>query len=316
MQSGLSDKIQECRSILVTGASTGIGRATALLLAANGWRVFATVRNDEDGERLESDAAGRLRPVMLDVTDPQSIEDAAAEIGEVLGDHGLDALVNNAGIGLTAPVEFTAPDALRRIFEVNLFGQVAVIQAFLPLVRRARGRIVNIGSVADHLSPPFGGAMAASKAAFASMTAALRLELRAHEIEVVLIEPGSIDTPAVGKTFGSVDRQIAALGTNAEALYGNAMRTVAAAFARMEHAGSPPEAVARVIMRGLNDAPPKTRYQAGKDSLKLTWLSWALPERLLDLAILKTFGLRAGKATAWKRRHRTAGAQTRALGFR
>lgn len=281
------------RSILITGASTGIGRATALLLAARGWRVFATVRKLGDGDRLERDGHGRVQAVQIDVTDRPSISRAALEVEVALGGRGLDALLNNAGVGLTAPVEFTSAEALRNIFEVNLFGQIAVIQDFMPLLRRARGRMINVGSVADHITPPFGGAMAASKAAFASMSAALRLELRPEGIEVILVEPGSIDTPAVEKTLGDIDRRIASLGANAEALYGNNMRKVAKTFARMEHAGSPPEAVARVIMRALDDRKPRTRYPAGKDSRKLTWLAWALPERLLDRAILRTFGLSA-----------------------
>lgn len=281
------------RSILITGASTGIGHATALRLARNSWRVIATVRKDEDGQRLAADADGRIHPLKLDVTDQGSIASAAAEAEAALDGRGLDALLNNAGVGLTAPVEFTSATALRTIFDVNLFGQVAVIQAFLPLLRRARGRIVNIGSVADHLSPPFAGAMAASKAAFASITSALRLELNPQQIDVVLIEPGSINTPAVDKTLGGVDRKIAEMGPDAAAIYGRAMRTVANAFERMERSGSPPDAVAAVIERALNARRPKTRYPAGKGSHKLSWLAWVLPERLLDRAILRTFGLSA-----------------------
>ena len=227
----------------------------------------------------------------LDVTDPQSVGRALAGIEKKLAGGGLNALLNNAGVGLTAPVEFTSAEALRSIFEVNLFGQIAVIQAFLPLLRRAQGRIVNIGSVADHLTPPFGGAMAASKAAFASMTAALRLELKPQGVEVILIEPGSINTPAVDKTLGGIERKIADLGGEGASLYGGAMRTVAETFARMEHAGSSPDVVAAVIERALNARRPKIRYPAGKEARKLTWLSWALPERLLDAAVLKTFGL-------------------------
>jgi NAD(P)-dependent dehydrogenase (short-subunit alcohol dehydrogenase family) len=279
------------RTILITGASSGIGRATALRLAESGWRVFASVRKEADGRRLAAEARGRLEPVRLDVTDRGSIAEAAAHIEAALGGGGLDALLNNAGVGMTAPVEFTADEALKNIFEVNLFGQIAVIQQFLPLLRRTRGRIVNIGSVADHLTPPFAGAMAASKAAFASMSSALRLELKGQGIDVILIEPGSIDTPAVEKTLGGVEDRIAALGREGAALYGDAMRTVAATFARMEHSGSPPDVVARVIERALKDRDPRTRYPAGKESLKLTWLAWALPEKLLDRAILRTFGL-------------------------
>lgn len=286
------------RSVLITGASTGIGRATAVRLARGSWRVFATVRKDEDGERLAVEGKGRIQPIKLDVTNSKSIAAAAEELQGALGDGGLDALINNAGVGLTAPVEFTSAKAFRTIFEVNLFGQIAVIQAFLPLLRKARGRIVNIGSVADHLTPPFGGAMAASKAAFASMSAALRLELKPQQVDVVLIEPGSINTPAVDKTLGGIDRKIEDLGPDGAALYGSGMRSVAETFARMERAGSQPDVVAAVIERALNARTPKTRYPAGKESRKLTWLAWALPERLLDVAVLKTFGLSTKAASS------------------
>ncbi|HEU4636199.1 MAG TPA: SDR family NAD(P)-dependent oxidoreductase [Edaphobacter sp.] len=279
------------RAILITGASSGIGRATALRLVRHGWRVFATVRKESDAEALRSAAQGDLEIIYLDVADPASIAAAAREVEHRLEQRGLDALLNNAGIGMTAPVEHTSLDQLRHIFEVNLFGQIAVIQAFLPLVRRAKGRIVNIGSVGDHITPPFGGALAASKAAFASMSSALRLELRPQGIHVCIVEPGSINTPAVDKTLGGVEEKIASLPPDAAKRYGAAMRKAIATFSAKEHAGSPPEAVAKVVERALTDRNPKTRYPAGKDSRKLSLLARFLPERLLDRAALKVFGL-------------------------
>jgi NAD(P)-dependent dehydrogenase (short-subunit alcohol dehydrogenase family) len=279
------------RSILITGASSGIGRATALRLARHGWRVFATVRKDSDAEALKAEAHGHLETIHLDVADPVSIAAAAREVKKRLEQRGLDALLNNAGIGITAPVEHTSPEQLRNIFEINLFGQVAVIQAFLPLIRRAKGRIVNIGSVGDHITPPFGGALAASKTAFASMSSALRLELRPQGIHVCIVEPGSINTPAVEKTLGGVEEKIAALPPEGGKLYGAAMRKAMSTFAKKEHSGSSPEAVAKVIERALNARNPQTRYSAGKDSRKLSLLARFLPERLLDRAILKVFGL-------------------------
>lgn len=279
------------RSILITGASSGIGRATALRLARHGWRVFATIRRESDAEALRSEAQGDIETIHLDVADPVSIAAAAQEIEKRLEERGLDALLNNAGIGITAPVEHTSPDQLRNIFEINLFGQIAVIQAFLPLIRRANGRVINIGSVGDHITPPFGGALAASKAAFASMSSALRLELRPQGIHVCIVEPGSIDTPAVEKTLGAVEEKIASLPLDAARLYGPAMRKVTVTFAKKEHSGSPPETVAKVVERALNERNPQTRYPAGKDSRKLSLLARFLPERILDRAILKVFGL-------------------------
>jgi NAD(P)-dependent dehydrogenase (short-subunit alcohol dehydrogenase family) len=281
----------EHRAIVVTGASSGIGRATALRLARSGWRVFATVRARKDADALENAAPDHIRAVSMDVTDRDSIDAAALNVQNQLGGRGLDALFNNAGMGVTAPVEFTTPDLLRKIFDVNLFGQIATIQAFLPLIRKGAGRIINNGSIGDHLTPPFGGALSASKAAFASMTAALRLELRPQGIHVCLIEPGAINTPAVGKTLGGVDAQIAALPPVAADLYGAFMKQMATTFEKTERGGSSPEVVAAVVERALTDRYPRTRYLAGKDSRKLATLAWLLPEKLLDLAVLRTFGL-------------------------
>ena len=175
--------------------------------------------------------------------------------------------------------------------EVNLFGQIAVIQAFLPLVRLAKGRIINVGSVGDHVAPPFAGALSSSKAAFASMSAALRLELRPQGIHVCIIEPGAINSPAADKTLGGVEQAIAGMPPAGIGLYGEAMRRMVRTFSKKERAGSPPEVVAAVVERALTERHPRPRYAAGKDSTKLALLARFLPENLLDRAILRTFGL-------------------------
>jgi NAD(P)-dependent dehydrogenase (short-subunit alcohol dehydrogenase family) len=279
------------RSIVITGASSGIGRATALRLAQRGWRVFAAVRKQSDAPEIRAGGSGSLETVLLDVTDRESIANAALEVTSRLDGRGLDGLFNNAGIGLVSPVECVQFDKLREIFEINLFGQIATIQAFLPLIRKARGRIINNGSVGDHLTPPFGGPLASSKAAFASISAALRLELRPQGIEVCIIEPGSINTPAVEKTLGGIEKTIAGFTPEGAALYGEPMRLTAHTFEENERAGSPPEAVAEVVERALIDRNPRTRYPAGKDSVKLALLARFLPEKWLDVAVLRTFGL-------------------------
>jgi NAD(P)-dependent dehydrogenase (short-subunit alcohol dehydrogenase family) len=284
------------KSIVITGASSGIGRATMLRLASKGWHVFAAVRKDSDAQAIQTEANARIDAIVLDVTDGESICRAAREVGGRLGGTGLDALFNNAGIGLVAPVEYMSLDRVREVFAVNLFGQIATIQAFLPLIRAAKGRIINNGSVGDHITPPFGGAISSSKAAFASMSAALRLELRPQGIAVSVIEPGSIHTPAVEKTLGGIEKTIARLPAAGAALYANAMRSMVRTFRAKEDAGSPPEAVAEVVERALTDAHPRTRYPAGKDAIKLALLARFLPEKLVDVAILKTFGLSLHRA--------------------
>ncbi len=279
------------RSVLVTGASSGIGNATVLLLAQKGWRVFAAVRKEADANAIDTLGLKNVETVLLDVSDQRSIQRAAVEIRARLETRGLDGLFNNAGVGTISPVETLSSEDLRHVFEINLFGQINMIQAFLPLVRKARGRIINTGSVGDHLTPPFAGALASSKAAFASMTTALRLELRPQGIHVCLIEPGSVNTPAVGKTLGGVEDTISSWPLDAKVLYAAALRHMANRFAKSERGGSPPEAVAQVVGRALTARNPATRYLAGKDSVKLAMLAWLLPEKLLDLAVLRTFGL-------------------------
>jgi NAD(P)-dependent dehydrogenase (short-subunit alcohol dehydrogenase family) len=279
------------KSILITGASSGIGRATALRLARAGWHVFASVRNEADATALKTAAGDGLETVRLDLGDERSIALAAEDVALRLGGRGLDGLVNNAGIGKVSPTEYLALDALREIYQVNLFGQIAVIQAFLPLVRTAKGRIVNMGSVGDHVAPPFAGALSSSKAAFASMSAALRMEVRPQGVHVCIIEPGAINTPAAGKTLGGIEQAIAGMPPAGIGLYGQAMRRMVRTFAQTEQHGSPPEVVARVIERALTDRNPRPRYRAGRDAAKLTLLARLLPEKLLDRAILRTFGL-------------------------
>lgn len=279
------------KSILITGASSGIGKATAMRLAQHGWRVFAAVRKEEDVRKLEAESKGALEGILLDVTNGESVAAAAQDVEKRLDGRGLDALFNNAGIGATAPVEYMPVEKVREIFEVNLFGQIGVIQAFLPLLRKARGRIINSGSVGDHITPPFGGVLAGSKAAFASFSAALRLELRPQGIAVCLLEPGAILTPAVEKTLGGVEKTISELPAEGRALYGEGMRSLARAFTQKEQDGSPPEVVAAVVERALTERHPSTRYPAGKESRKLALLARFLPEKLVDRAILKAFGL-------------------------
>ena len=279
------------KSILITGASSGIGRATALRLARAGWRVFGSIRKEADAAALETAAEGRLETVQLDVGDENSIALAARDVAARLDGRGLDALFNNAGVGHVFPTEHLSLETLRKIYEVNLFGQIAVIQAFLPLVRMAKGRIINIGSVGDHVAPPFAGALSSSKAAFASMSAALRMEVRPQGIHVCIIEPGAINTAAADKTLGGIEQAIAGMPPAGIGLYGQAMRRMVRTFAKNERDGSPPEAVAEVVERALTDRNPRPRYTAGKDSVKLALLARFLPETLLDRAISRTFGL-------------------------
>jgi NAD(P)-dependent dehydrogenase (short-subunit alcohol dehydrogenase family) len=272
------------RYALVTGASTGMGRVTVLRLAADGYRVFAGVRKEADGQALVRDAGGRgdVVPVMLDVTDAGQIAAAAQTVTACVGDVGLAALVNNAGVGIFGPLELAPLESIRRQFEVNVTGQIAVTQAFLPLLRKAHGRIVMIGSIGDRAAMPFGEPLGASKAAIALMAEALRQELAPWDVKVILIRPASIRTEAVDKFVADAEKAIASFTDQGRALYADTYRRmVTAALPRLRR-GSPPEVVADTIAVALAARRPRTRYLVGKDSRRLAALSAVLPDRAFD----------------------------------
>jgi NAD(P)-dependent dehydrogenase (short-subunit alcohol dehydrogenase family) len=281
------------RSVVITGTSSGIGRACAELLAKEGFHVFAGVRKASDGDSLKSEA---ITPVILDVTDDASIAAAVSTVRAATG--GLDGLVNNAGIGLTGPVEYVRADSMRRQFDVNVFGQIAVTQAFLPLLRQAHGRIVNMGSVGSEITIPFGGVLCATKSAFKSFNDALRMELRPFGIRVVLIEPGAIKTPAVDKTLGDIEAVIRTLPPEGAARYAESLRTFARRGYAREINGSPPEVVAKAVHEALTARRPRTRYAVGADARAMVTLPRVVPEKLLDLLRLRQLGLPTGFGTS------------------
>jgi len=239
------------KTAVVTGASSGIGRASVRKMIEAGWRVFATVRKSEDGASLRSAFGGGVTPLFLDVTDRASITAAAEQVGSQLQGQGLDGLVNVAGIGMARPIEYVALSDLQEAFDVNVFGQIAVTQALLPLLRKARGRIVNISSVGAHIAIPFGSLINASKSAFGMFSDGLRLELRPFGIRVLTIEPGSIATPAVEKTLGNIEAVIRNLPDAAATQYGDMLRRFAHRAYEREMKGSPPEVVADAVRHAL-----------------------------------------------------------------
>jgi NAD(P)-dependent dehydrogenase (short-subunit alcohol dehydrogenase family) len=277
--------------VVVTGASSGIGHACALKLANSGFHVFAGVRKEEDAQALEAAATSRLTPLFIDVTDPNSVASAAEIVEEAVGEAGLVGLVNNAGIGEAWPLEFVPLDEFRRQFEVNVFGHLAVTQAFLPLIRAATGRIVNVGSVGGRITMPFGGPLSAPRHALVAVNDALRMELYPWGIHVALIEGGSISTRAVDKLEAGAKATIDSLPAAGRARYADAYRTAVARAVARTRAGSPPEVVADAVLRALTDRTPKTRYPVGADTRVLLALSKTLPDRLLDKVRFRVFGL-------------------------
>ena len=271
-------------TVLVTGASTGIGEATALHLGEVGFTPVAGVRKDEDAERLEGLG---LRTVKLDVTDADGI--AAAR--ESLGEEPLAGLVNNAGIGVAAPLEFLPIDRLRTQLEVNLIGQIAVTQAFLPALRRGRGRIVNVSSIGGRVALPLVGAYNASKFGLEGASDALRRELRSQGVDVILIEPGGVKTPIWKKGEALADEITEDLPPEAERLYGRLIARVRAETRKIaEERGSEPRAVAEAIATALTARRPRARYLVGNDAKQRAVAAKLLPARVMDRMIGRALG--------------------------
>jgi NAD(P)-dependent dehydrogenase (short-subunit alcohol dehydrogenase family) len=275
---------------VVTGCSTGIGRATTLHLDRLGFEVFAGVRREGDGERLASECSARVTPVMLDVTDPTAIDAVARRIGGEIDGAGLHGLVNNAGIAQPAPIEIMPIDALRQQFEVNVIGQVAVTQALLPLIRRARGRIVNISSVGGRVASPALGAYAASKYAIEALSDAMRMELHPWGIDVSVIEPGSIGTEIWRRGGEAADSTLERVPDENRALYADLVAAVRRLAQRTADRAISPHKVAERVAHALTARRPRTRYVVGTDARIQIGLSRVLPDRAYDAVVRRMLG--------------------------
>ena len=283
---------------VVTGASTGIGRATALRLAAAGQHVYAGVRKSADAEQLAAAArGGELTPLLLDVTDAGQIEAAARQVTSHVGAAGLDGLVNNAGVGMACPAELIQLETFRGLLEVNLTGQLAVTQAFLPLLRRARGRIVVISTIGVRFAPPFASALDAAKAALTALADSLRQELAPWGIRVILVEPASINSGAADKVTRDAAAALAAAPAAGRALYAEAFSSMLGVMEHRESQGSPPGVAAATVYRALTAARPRTMYLSGRYARRLATLSM-LPAPVLDAAKRKIFRLPAPRSLA------------------
>ncbi len=296
---------------LITGASTGIGRATALRLAASGWTVLAGVREPAAGERLAADAdaapagstgvgsRGRLLPLQLEVTDATQIVAARERVEELAADagvssatwprSGLDALVNNAGIGIGGPLELVSAEDLRKQFEVNVFAQIAVTQALLPALRRSRGRIVFVSSVGGRVAMPFTAPYAASKHAIEAFGDTLRVELRSSGVTVALIEPGSVATPIWDKSRAEAERVV--IPPELKDAYGDVPAAMGKALEDTARRGVPPEQVAATIERALSAPRMKARYVVGRDARAMLIARRLLPDHVFDRVARRALGV-------------------------
>ncbi len=293
------------KSVLITGSSTGIGHACAVSLHDRGIRVFAGVRRPEDGERLIAETSAALIPVMLDVTDAAAIAAAADQIADVTAGNGLDGLVNNAGITIAFPLEFVPLDALRKQMEVNFIGPVAVTQAMLPMIRQARGRIVNVSSVSGLVAAPYIGAYAASKYALEAMTDSLRVELRNFKIPVSLVEPADIATPIWQKSRETADAIRDELASEAgddepadtaaeevQELYAQDIAAMRDAVRKSEANALPVSRVVKAVEHALLARRPKTRYPVGSKAWAVKLALRFLPDRLRDRIVANSLGMK------------------------
>ena len=290
-------RIDDGATVLVTGASGGIGSATVRRLASAGWTVFAGVRDLRAGEELAATVEGEVVPVELDVTSEASIATARRELAGRVGERGLGGLVNNAGVVVEGPVELLSGAELRRQFEVNVIGAVELTRELLPLLRRARGRVVNVGAITGRTPVPYLGASSASKAALAAFTDALRVEVRPFGVAVSIVEPTPVDTAIFSKAAGEGERARAGFDPAVRALYEPGIRAVSRAVA--DGGSSPVEVVAGAIERALTDRRPRGRYLVGRRARLVASLRY-VPDRLRDVLLERELGLR-GLPAAEKR---------------
>ena len=281
--------------VFITGTSTGIGAASALLLAEKGFRVFAGVRKEIDGDALARRSSGELTPVQIEITDDSSIFRAAETVEKAVGARGLFGLVNNAGIVKPGPLEFQPMADFRRQLEVNLVGQVAVTQAFLPLIRRGSGRIVNVGSIGGHLVLPLHGAYSASKFAMEAVSDALRLELRQWRIPVSHIDPGATETAIFGKTLAAIDEIEKALHDRGHTQYDGQITGIRSLVEKTAADAAPVEDLSKTVAKALTARKPKSRYLAGHGAEAAAIMARTATDGIKDRAVAHEAQLPAPK---------------------
>jgi NAD(P)-dependent dehydrogenase (short-subunit alcohol dehydrogenase family) len=279
------------RYIVITGVSSGIGYAAATDLLGRGYHVFGSVRRLADADRLRHAWGERFTPLLFDVTEPARLQTAVEQVASAVGDQGLAALINNAGIATPGPLLHLPMEDFRVQFEVNVFGLLAVTQQFLPLLGarpdapHPPGRLINISSVSGRLVYPFMGAYAASKHAVEAISDALRRELLLYGIQVIVIQPGTVRTPIVGKFADQVERF---MGTD----YGRILAPIQAAVGERERSAIPVERVTAVIRTALEAPHPKTRYPIPRKWLTGWLLPRLLPDRWFDRLVARSLKIK------------------------
>ncbi|MDZ8237966.1 MAG: SDR family NAD(P)-dependent oxidoreductase [Nostoc sp. ChiQUE01a] len=268
-------------AVVITGTSTGLGRATALLLAKQGYQVFAGVRTEKDAESLKQAASGNLTPIIMDITKAEEIKSATEFVSLAVGDEGLFALINNAVVAVDGPLECIPIDDIRFNFEVNVVSQIAVTQAFLPLIRQAKGRIINISAICGRLALPYRSLLSASKFAIEAITDSLRMELFSSGVEVISILPAGIVTPEqADKVEASYQEALANMSPEIKAIYGKNYKIYMQGSVEDNRSGGlPAEKVANTIFQALEARKPKRQYFVVQSYWRLTL--YALYKRLV-----------------------------------
>jgi NAD(P)-dependent dehydrogenase (short-subunit alcohol dehydrogenase family) len=276
-----SPEIQEIA--IVTGASTGIGAATARELARRGFHVLAGVRRDRDADAIRGPG---IEPLIIDITNPDHIRALATRVhGDPQG-RAVRALVNNAAIALNAPVEAFAIDEWRRLFEVNLFGHIAVTQALLPALIRSKGRVVNISSVGGKIAMATYGPYAGTKFALEAVSDSLRREIAPFGVQVVVVEPGAVRTEMAGRAIATAHELASTMTPEQSQRYGGLVQAITAQTASFTKSGLPADAAAKVIAKAVTARKPRTRYTVGRDAALITRLVRFLPDRTLDRVLV------------------------------
>lgn len=282
----VKDRTMPTKAVVVTGASTGIGQSCALYLDRLGFMVFAGVRKQADADTLQQKGSERLSPVFIDVTKADTIASAVQTVAAVVKEVGLVGLINNAGVAIGGPLEFVPIAELRTQLEVNVVGQIAVTQAFLPLLRQGQGRVINMSSISGRVAMPFMGPYAGSKFALEALTDSLRVELKPWGIKVVSIQPGAIVTPIWEKSVTRAEQLLNKFPVEADSLYGPPLAALRRAVLKTGQNGILAVEVAKVVAQALTAKRPKTRYLVGRDAKMAAVLVKLIPDRLRDWLIL------------------------------
>ena len=279
------------KSVLITGASTGIGQACALQMDRLGWRVFAGVRREADAAALKAAASPNLEALILDVTQTEQVAAATERVTGLVGEGGLHGLVNNAGISIAGPLEFVPLELWRRQLEVNVLGQVCVIQAFLPLLRQAGGRIINMSSTSGLNAMPASGPYSASKFALEALSDSLRIELRRQGVKVIVVEPGTIITPIWERSLAVADAWLAEAPPAMFDLYGDYLPILREWALSADKRGLPVERVSEAVAHALTVPKPRARYLIVGYPRLYVYLMRLAPTGLRDRVIARRMGI-------------------------